>query len=41
MSPGQRNSIRDVARCSVNRFAEKNFEKEWNSAIEKLLPAFD
>lgn len=41
MSPEQRNSIRDAARYSVNRFSEKNFEKRWNSAIEKLLPAYD
>ncbi|VBB25980.1 unnamed protein product [Acanthocheilonema viteae] len=41
MSPEQRNSIRDAARCSVNRFTEKNFEKGWNSAVEKLLPAYD
>ncbi|VDK72831.1 unnamed protein product [Litomosoides sigmodontis] len=41
MSPEQRNSIRDAARSSVNRFSEKNFEKGWNSAIDKLLPAYD
>ncbi|CAG9537452.1 unnamed protein product [Cercopithifilaria johnstoni] len=40
MSPEQRNSIRDAARCSVNRFTEKNFEKGWNSAIAKLLPGY-
>uniref|UniRef100_A0A0R3RPA3 GDP-Man:Man(3)GlcNAc(2)-PP-Dol alpha-1,2-mannosyltransferase n=1 Tax=Elaeophora elaphi TaxID=1147741 RepID=A0A0R3RPA3_9BILA len=37
MNLEQRNSIRDAARCSVNRFTEKNFEKGWNSAIERLL----
>uniref|UniRef100_A0A1I7VCI3 GDP-Man:Man(3)GlcNAc(2)-PP-Dol alpha-1,2-mannosyltransferase n=1 Tax=Loa loa TaxID=7209 RepID=A0A1I7VCI3_LOALO len=40
MSPEQRNSIRDAARCSVNRFTETNFEKGWNSVVEKLLPAY-
>lgn len=39
MSPEQRNSMRDAARRSVDRFTEANFEKNWNSAIAKLLPA--
>ncbi|VDK61211.1 unnamed protein product [Onchocerca ochengi] len=41
MGPEKRNSIRDAARCSVNRFTETNFEKRWNTVIKKLLPAYD
>lgn len=40
MSPEERSSIRDAARLSVNRFTETNFEKGWNSVVEKLLPAY-
>uniref|UniRef100_A0A915PJD4 GDP-Man:Man(3)GlcNAc(2)-PP-Dol alpha-1,2-mannosyltransferase n=1 Tax=Setaria digitata TaxID=48799 RepID=A0A915PJD4_9BILA len=41
MTPEQRNSIRNAARRSVDRFSETNFERRWNSAIKKLLPAQD
>ncbi|KAK6100652.1 Glycosyl transferases group 1 family protein [Brugia pahangi] len=40
MSPEERSSIRGAARLSVNRFTETNFEKGWNSVVEKLLPAY-
>ncbi|MCP9258644.1 Synaptobrevin YKT6 [Dirofilaria immitis] len=37
MSSEERSSMRDAARCSVNRFTEANFEKRWNSEINFRL----
>uniref|UniRef100_A0A183D6Q9 Glycosyltransferase family 1 protein n=1 Tax=Gongylonema pulchrum TaxID=637853 RepID=A0A183D6Q9_9BILA len=39
MSVEERDAMRDVARRSVDRFTETNFEKRWNYLVGKLLPA--